>query len=44
MLDMELIEKIELNAPFKCRVPKLIEPHVDLNESVELPSGSHSRQ
>ncbi|KAJ8683238.1 hypothetical protein QAD02_019030 [Eretmocerus hayati] len=43
-LDMELIQKIETNAPVKCRVPKLIDLNVDLNEPVEMPNPTHQRQ
>ncbi|OXU27451.1 hypothetical protein TSAR_002490 [Trichomalopsis sarcophagae] len=43
-LDMELLQKIETNAPVKCRVPKLIEPSVDLNETVEMLNPTHPRQ
>ena len=43
-LDMELIHKIETNAPVKCRVPKLLEPNVDLTETVELLNPTHPRQ
>ncbi|XP_014206626.1 protein mini spindles isoform X2 [Copidosoma floridanum] len=43
-LDMELIQKIETSAPVKCRVPKLLETNVDLNESVETLNPTHQRQ
>lgn len=43
-LDMELLQKIETSAPVKCRVPKLLETNVDLNETVETFNPSHQRQ
>ena len=41
---MELLQKIETSAPVKCRVPKLIEPNVDLNETIEMLNPTHHRQ
>lgn len=35
-LDMDLLHKIESSAPAKCRVPKLLEPNMDLNETMEI--------
>ncbi|CAB0035199.1 unnamed protein product [Trichogramma brassicae] len=43
-LDMELLHKIESSAPVRCRVPKLIEPNLDMGESVELLNSAQPRQ
>ncbi|XP_058791056.1 protein mini spindles isoform X2 [Phymastichus coffea] len=43
-LDMDLLQKIETSAPAKCRVPKLLEPNIDLNETVEMLNPSRQRQ
>lgn len=35
-LDMEFLQRIELNAPVKYRNPVLMEPSLDLNEPVNV--------